>query len=659
MVRSEEPGLRELTVRAVSAGIGFGLLFGAANAYLGLRVGLTVSTSIPIAVLTVALFRAFPGRPGTLLEANLSQTIGSASSSLASGTIFTIPALFLWGMVPPLWQVGTLALLGGILGTAAMIPLRRLLIVKSAAELPYPEGTACAQVLKAAVVPESAKPSASVTTGVQYVFWGLAIGAAVKLAIGGAVLIGSELALHLPVIPKAELTLEIAPALLAVGYILGYRQSAIMVSGSLISAVVLIPLIAVIGAGLATPMFPETEKTIAAMTAGQIWSRYIRYIGAGAVAAAGILTVFRSMPTMYASIAAVLRDLGATGVTGSEAPRTDRDLPAWIVLGAPVFVVVVLFAVPGLLAGNMTAGPRFLAALGVAIFGLAFVVVASRIVGLIGVSSNPTSAMTIVTLLGVAGVFAALDWTDSGARAAVLTVGTVVCVAASIAGDTSQDLKTGYLLGATPAWQQLGQLLGVATACWVVAATVFVLGHAYGFGTADMPAPQATLMKTVIDGVLSASLPWGLVGTGAALALCAMLAGIPGLSFAVGIYLPLGTLMPIFVGGCVRRLVDSRRSGPESESEPGVLGASGLIAGEGLAGVLIAFLVAASRQWPEHAWSGVLTAMSFGKKGFAHLGGPAGAAIGAAIVLAVCWWLYRAGRSADTRATSPSSPPAA
>jgi putative OPT family oligopeptide transporter len=239
----------------------------------------------------------------------------------------------------------------------------------------------------------------------------------------------------------------------------------------------------------------------------------------------------------------------------------------------------------------------------------------------------------------------------------VLTVGTVVCVAASIAGDTSQDLKTGYLVGATPAWQQLGQLLGVATACWVVAATVFVLGHAYGFGTADMPAPQATLMKTVIDGVLSASLPWALVGTGAALALCAMLAGIPGLSFAVGIYLPLGTLMPIFVGGCVRRLVDSRRGGPESESEPGVLGASGLIAGEGLAGVLIAFLVAASRQWPDQAWSGALTAMSFGKKGFAHLTGPAGALVGTAVVLAICFWLYGAGRSAA--ATSSSSPPAA
>jgi putative OPT family oligopeptide transporter len=655
MTPADEASPLELTWRAVLAGCGFGLIFGAANAYLGLRVGLTVSTSIPIAVLTVALFRAFPGRPGTLLEANLSQTIGSASSSLASGTIFTIPALFLWGMVPPLWQVATLGLLGGILGTAAMIPLRRLLIVKSAAELPYPEGTACAQVLKAAMVPATAK-SPALAASVRYVFWGLAIGALVKLAIGGAVLIGSELAVSVPVIPKGILVLEIAPALLGVGYILGYRQSAIMVSGSLISAVVLIPLIAAVGAGLTTPMFPETEKTIAVMTAGEIWSRYIRYIGAGAVAAAGILTVVRSIPTMYASMAAVLRDVGATGVSGTEAPRTDRDLPAWIVLGAPVFVVIVLFAVPGLLAGNMAAGPRFLASLGVAIFGLAFVVVASRIVGLIGVSSNPTSAMTIVTLLGVSAVFAALGWNDSAARAAVLTVGTVVCVAASIAGDTSQDLKTGYLVQATPAWQQLGQLAGVITSCWVVAATVLVLGHTYGYGSADMPAPQATLMKTVIDGVLAGSLPWGLVGTGAALTLCAMLTGIPGLSFAVGLYLPLGTLLPIFVGGCVRRWIESWRPGPEPESEPGVLGASGLIAGEGLAGVLIAGLVAMAKQWPDDPWSQALTAVNFGKKNFAHIGGLPGAVMGALVVAAIGYWLYRAGRSAD--ATSSSVPAA-
>src|SRR5829696_1178753 len=286
-VRLPEEGLAEFTLRAVVAGIVFGLLFGAANAYLGLRVGLTVSTSIPIAVLTVALFKAMRARTGIILEANLSQTIGSASSSLAAGTIFTIPALFLWGVIPPYWQVAGLAFLGAILGITAMVPLRRLLIVKSADELPYPEGTACAEVLRATAVESS---------GGRWIFIGLAVGAAIKLALGAAVLIEPALAAHIPVLPKAEVALEIAPALLAVGYILGYRQSSIMVSGSLISALVLTPLIALVGAGLTAPLFPELTTPISALSAGQIWSRYVRYIGAGAVAAAGIVTVLRALP---------------------------------------------------------------------------------------------------------------------------------------------------------------------------------------------------------------------------------------------------------------------------------------------------------------------------------------------------------------------------
>ena len=290
----------EFTLRAVVAGIVFGVMFGAANAYLGLKVGLTVSTSIPIAVLTVALFKLFRG-DGVLLEANISQTIGSASSSLAAGTIFTIPALFLWGITPPLWQVAILAMLGGFLGIAAMVPLRRLLIVRSAAELPYPEGTACAEVLRATTT--------TANSGGRWIFIGLAVGAIIKLALGALVLIDSELAMNLVVLPKAELTLEIAPALLAVGYILGYRQSAIMVSGSLISAIVLTPLIAVVGDALPMPLFPEKTKLIAELTAGQIWSRYVRYIGAGAVAAAGIAAVIKALPTMASSFAAVVRGL--------------------------------------------------------------------------------------------------------------------------------------------------------------------------------------------------------------------------------------------------------------------------------------------------------------------------------------------------------------
>jgi len=625
--------LREFTFRAVAAGIVFGIVFGAANAYLGLRVGLTVSTSIPIAVLTVLFLSVMPKRGEVILEANLSQTIGSASSSLATGTIFTIPALFLWGMTPPFMQVALLALLGGFLGIAAMIPLRRLLIVRSADELPYPEGTACAEVLRA---------TTTAAAGGRWIFIGIAVGGAVKLALGALSLMPSTLSMAVPLLTKAELALEIAPALLAVGYILGYRQSAIMVSGSLISALVLTPVIALVGAHLAAPLFPELKMSIHDMTASQIWSRYVRYIGAGAVAAAGIFAVARALPTMWSSFAAVVKGLKRQPPHPPAAPspphagekdelRRDRDLPSWVVLVVPLLVVITLVSVPGLFAGNMAFTPRLVAAIGVAVFGIAFVVVSSRIVGLIGVSSNPTSAMTLVTLLGVSVVFVLLGWRDPSARAAILTVGTVVCIAASKAGDISQDLKTGFLVGATPARQQFGQFIGAAFACWAVAGTVLLLGKAFTFGSPELPAPQATLMKTVIEGVLSGSLPWGLVGVGAALTICALIAGLPGLAFAVGIYLPLGSLTPIFVGGIIRYYVEKKREGKAPESDAGVLAASGMIAGEGLAGVLIAVLVGLAHFTPKkETW----------------ISGPAAVIGGVAIVVAVCTLLYRAGRRA-------------
>jgi len=637
----ERETLPEFTLRAVVAGVVCGAIFGAANAYIGLRVGLTVATSIPIAVLTVFVFRSLGARQGILLEANMAQTIGSASSSLASGTIFTIPALFLWGMAPPLWQVALLALMGGLLGIAAMIPLRRLLIVRAADELPYPEGTACAAVLRATTTSE--------TRGGRWIFIGLLVGVAVKLALGAFVLAPSTLSAAVPVLPKAELALEVAPALLAVGYILGYRQSAIMVSGSLISSLVLIPLIALVGDGLTAPLWPEATRTVRDLPPGLIWSRYVRYIGAGAVAAAGILTVARAVPTMYRSLMAVisgLRSSAGAGEGGAAVERTDRDLPGWVVLALPAMVVVTLALTPGLLAGQMSFLPRLVAALGVGIFGLLFVVVSSRIVGLIGTSSNPTSGMALVTLLGTSIVFVALGWSDPSARAAILTVGTVVCVAASKAGDISQDLKTGQLVGATPARQQLGQLIGAAFACWAVAATVLVLGRAFTFGSPALAAPQATLMKTVIEGVLNRSLPWGLVGTGSALALSTMLAGLPGLSFAIGIYLPLGSLTPIFVGGLVRMVVDWRRGGT-AERDPGVLAASGLIAGEGLTGVAIALAVAAMRTWPQAALSTRLEGWRFAAGDYTRLGPLPGALLGMAIVMAVCLLMGRAGGEAE------------
>ncbi len=581
--------LAEFTLKAVAAGVVLGIVFGAANAYLGLRVGLTVSAAIPAAVMAVAFFAALQrvtGQGSTILEANLAQTVGSASTSLASGTIFTIPALFMWGLAPPYFQVVVLSLLGGVLGIAAMIPLRRLLIVEAHQELPFPEGTACAEVLRA---------TTGGTTASRWIFWGMLVGVLVKLLVSLAFALPSSVHLALPVLPKAQLALELAPALLGVGFILGYRASGVLVAGSLVSAVVLIPLIAYVGDALTAPLVPETGKTVAAMTSGEIWSRYVRYIGAGAVAVAGIITVAKALPTMASAFTAVARGLRRGGGTATgDVPATQQDLPGTFVVGAIVAVVLICALVPGVFAGGMGPLARAIAGAGVGVFGLMFVTVAARIVGIVGVSSQPTSGIALITLLGVASVFAAMGWTDVNARAAVLTVGTVVAIAASKAGDISQSLKAGWLVGATPRHQQVGQLIGAAFACWAVAATVLLLGQVYTFGSTDVPAPQATLMKTIVEGVLAGALPWGLVASGAGLAVSAWLTGISPLAFAIGVYLPLATMAAIYAGGVVRAIADRGKpaAGTKASSDPGILAASGLVAGEGLAGVLVAGLVA-------------------------------------------------------------------
>ena len=621
----------EFTLKAVAVGVVLGLVFGAANAYLGLRVGMTVSASIPAAVMTVAAFRLLRTR-GTILEANMSQTVASASTSLATGTIFTIPALFLWGAIPPYTQVVALAFLGGLLGLAAMIPLRRMLIVEAHKELPYPEGTACAEVLRA-----TSSGDADGARDSAWIFRGMAVGAAVKLLLSLAYLAPGELHFALPVLPKAELALEIAPALFGVGYILGYRQAAVCVAGALISAIVITPLIAWMGAHLAAPLYPETTRLVSEMDAGDIWSRYVRYIGAGAVATAGIITVLRGLPTMVGAFGAVARGVrggGAKLAAGDD--RTDRDLPGSFVLGGIAIVVLTAGLVPGVFAGGMDPVQRAVLAGGVGLFGVLFVAVAARIVGIVGVSSQPTSGIALVTLLGTASVFAAAGWVDANARAGVLTVGTIVAIAASKAGDISQDLKTGWLVGATPARQQLGQLIGAAFACWAVAATVLLLGDAYEFGSKEIPAPQATLMKTIIEGVLSGALPWDLVLTGAGLSLGAMLCGVSGLAFAIGVYLPLASMAPLYVGGCVRALVERGRGPlPEGRSDPGILAASGLVAGEGLAGVAVAGLVAAG-----------LAPKAMDPR----IGGMVGQLVAAAIALAVCAFMLRGGRAARVAA---------
>jgi putative OPT family oligopeptide transporter len=625
----------EFTAKAVAAGLVLGVVFGAANVYLGLRVGMTVSASIPAAVMTVALFKATRAR-GTLLEANLSQTVGSASTSLASGTIFTVPALFLWGVVPPYLQVVALCFLGGVLGLTAMIPLRRMLIVEARDELPYPEGTACAEVLRA---------TAAGAGGGAWIFGGMAVGAAVKVLVSLLFLLPGEVRAELAVLPKAEVALELAPALLGVGFILGYRQAAVCMAGAVVSALTVVPLIGWTGENMARPLHPETTRLVSQMGPRDIWAGYVRYIGAGAVATAGILTVLRGLPDMARAFLAVasrpLRDRGAGSrqAIGQPPDRTDRDLPSGVVFGGVVLVVLVAGLVPGVLAGEMHALQRAVCAAGVGVFGILFVAVAARVVGIVGVSSQPVSGITLVTLLGVASVFAAAGWTDPGARAAVLTVGTIVAVAASKAGDISQDLKTGYLVEATPARQQLGQLIGAAVACWAVAGAVMLLGSAYQFGSAEVPAPQATLMRTVIDGVLNGDMPWHLVLTGGGLSAGAMLCGVTGLAFAIGVYLPFATMAPLFVGGCVRGLVERRKTVKSHQNDLGILAASGLVAGEALSGVLIAALVAmgaAPRSRPP------------------LLAGHVGSVLVLAAVALLAFFLYRAGRSLQGKAGTPS-----
>jgi len=592
----------EFTVKALFFGILFGILFGAANAYLGLRAGLTISTSIPVAVMTVAAFHALRklGGSANILEANLAQTVGSSSSSVASGVIFTLPALFLWGISPGLLQMTSLAMAGGLLGVLFMIPLRRFLIEREHGRLPYPEGTACAHVL---VANESGGGHA------KNVFIGLGAGALYKALTGWAKVLADEAHLKVPFLKKGELGMDLSPALFGVGYILGPRIATVMVAGGLLSSLILIPAIAYWGEGR-PPLYPELVLSISEMSAAQIWTRYVRYIGAGAVAVAGIITLARSLPVMMESFrigahelkgrvdaeveAVVDRVDDLNGEVNAAPPlpvRTGRDLPLKAVGIGVLTVGLILTFIPAPFAALSDNLERLVAAVCVIVFSFFFVTVASRIVGLVGVTSNPTSGMTIAALLGTAGVFLVMGWTDLNGKAAALTVGCVVAIAASIAGDTSQDLKTGYLLGATPRYQQLGELIGVLTSATFVCLSVLLLAETFGFGSEELPAPQATLMKLVIDGVLDQNLPWALIGIGAGIAITAELFKVPSLPFAVGVYLPVATMTPIFLGGMLKLWLE-RSSRDEEQAvgrrDKGVLLGSGFVGGEGLLGVAIA-----------------------------------------------------------------------
>jgi putative OPT family oligopeptide transporter len=580
--------LSEFTLKAVVAGVLLGIVFGAANTYLGLKAGLTISTSIPVAVLTVVAFRLFGalGLRHTILETNTSQTVGSASSSVASGVLFTIPALFIWGMSPAWAQITLLSMCGGLIGVLFMIPLRRYLIKREHGRLPYPEGMACAEVLVAAE--EGGRQASGV-------FWGLGIGMLFQLLTDGLKLVRSEFEMGL--LFRAKLSAAVSPPLIGVGYILGMRIATVMVAGAALSALVIIPAIYLWGSGLSEPLFPETRLLVREMSSGEIWNRYVRYIGAGAVATGGLITLIRSIPTMIESFRLGVQQISRrTGSLATEEDRINRDLSPSTVGWVLLVVLAILTFVPGILGVLDSIPVRALASLLIAVFAFFFVTVSSRIVGLVGVTSNPTSGMTIATLLGTSLIFLAFGWTDLAGKATALMVGTAVCIAASIAGDTSQDLKTGFILGATPRHQQIGELVGVITSAGVVCLVVMLL-HASvegGLGGAELPAPQAVLMKLVIDGVLEQNLPWLLIFTGIGIGLAASLLRMPVLAFAVGVYLPLDTMAAVFLGGLLRHAATRRAAPDEAEArrERGVLFGSGLVGGGGLTGVMLALWVA-------------------------------------------------------------------
>jgi putative OPT family oligopeptide transporter len=571
----------EFTVKAVILGVLFGLIFGASTVYLGLRAGLTVSASIPIAVLAISVLKRLGG--STILENNIVQTIGSAGESVAGGVVFTIPALIF--LAPPgpsyfnYFQILMLAFAGGILGVLMMVPLRRALIVKEHGVLPYPEGAACADVLVA-----GERGGALAKT----VFTGLGIGALWKSLSWifqiFRTTIGYTLA-RTSFFPNATLNVDISPEYMGVGYVIGPRIAGVMFAGGVLSWLVLLPLLSIMGNYMTVPFppVPASGLRIDQMSASQLWSAYIRYTGAGAVLASGIITLARTIPTIVSSFRDSVKDFSAKGGGRS---RTERDIPATVVLAGTLLLALFLALAP-----RMPTQGNFLVAILIVIFGFFFVTVSSRITGLIGSSSNPISGMTIATLILTCTIFVALGWTGSYYAPVALTVGAIVCIAAAQAGGTSQDLKTGYIVGATPIYQQMGLIIGVVASSLVIGMTTLYLHRVMGVGSTALPAPQATLMATIIKGLLGQNLPWGLVLVGVFISITLELCGIHSLSFAVGSYLPIATTAPIFAGGVVRALVE-RKTGVHEESEvgSGTLFSSGLIAGGSLAGILYAVL---------------------------------------------------------------------
>ncbi len=570
--------LPEFTSTSIILGIILAVVFGGANAYLGLRVGMTVSASIPAAVISMGIIRKIL-RKDSILENNMVQTIGSAGESVAAGAIFTLPALFLWAAEwgtssPSLIEIASIAFIGGALGILFMVPLRKALIVQEHGTLPYPEGQACAEVL---VAGEEGGAKAST------VFAGLGIAAAYKFITDGLKVFPSEVHYEIPAYKGSGIGMDVLPALLGVGYICGPKISSYLFCGGILGWFVLMPMIVLFGANMV--LFP-VDVSIAELYAKQgsfgIWSSYIKYIGAGAVACGGVLSLVKSMPLIIRTFRDALKGFGRGAMTDE---RTNQDLNIKVILIGIVVLALAIWIIPVI-------PINLFGALLIVLFGFFFATVSSRMVGLVGSSNNPVSGMTIATLLVASVALKATGMTGQAGMTAAIAIGGVICIIAAIAGDTSQDLKTGYILGATPKKQQIGEIVGVVASAIAIGGVLYLLDMAWGYGSTELLAPQATLMKMIVEGVMGGNLPWALVGIGAFIAIVVEILGIPVLPFAIGLYLPIHLSTPMMVGGIVKWLVEknSAESDKKDADANGILYSSGLIAGEGLVGIFLAVL---------------------------------------------------------------------
>lgn len=569
----------EFTFTSLFIGILLAVVFGAANAYLGLRVGMTVSASIPAAVLSMGIIRVILRRD-SILENNMVQTIGSAGESVAAGAIFTLPALFLWAAdgvegieAPGLFEIFLIALVGGTLGVLFMIPLRKALIVEEHGVLPYPEGTACAEVLLAG---EEGGSKASV------VFSGLGIAAVYKFVADGLGVFPSSVNYDIKAYKGSAVGMDVLPALVGVGYICGPRIASYMFSGSVLSWFVLMPLISLF-AGDAI-IFPGT-KPISSLAPSELWGTYIKYIGAGAVATGGIISLIKSLPLIVKTFSQAMKSMSNNKGKAASGLRTDQDMPMPVILIGVGVIAIAIWLLP-------TFPINLLGAVIVVIFGFFFATVSSRMVGLIGSSNNPVSGMAIATLLIATILLKATGLDGATGMKGAIAIGSIICIVAAIAGDTSQDLKTGFIVGATPKKQQRGELIGVLTSSLAIGGVLYLLNEAWGYGSTELPAAQATMMRMIVEGVMNADLPWGLIGAGAAIAIVVEILRIPVLPFAVGMYLPLSLNAGIMAGGLVRLVVEKKRGLSEEKKKAaidrGILYTSGMIAGEGLVGILLA-----------------------------------------------------------------------